>query len=102
MSKNICACFSITKSGVLYFEISHHPYKKDTFKDYIVNLMNYLENNSVGPCVFIMYNFAFHKLDVIKQEVHTRGYQIEYLPPYSPFLNFIENMLSKWKNCQKI
>ncbi|KII74365.1 hypothetical protein RF11_04631 [Thelohanellus kitauei] len=101
------ACES-KKGGVLLerpqFQTSkiHHPYNKNTFKDYIGNLMNYLENRSVGPCVFIMYNFAFHKFDVIKQEVHMRGHQIEYLPPYSPFLNPIENMLSKWKNCQKI
>ncbi|KII75143.1 hypothetical protein RF11_10436 [Thelohanellus kitauei] len=70
--------------------VSHHPYNKNTFKDYIGNLTNYLENNSLGPCVFIMDNVAFHKCD--KARIST---------PYSPFLNPIENMFSKWKNVVK-
>ncbi|KII61959.1 hypothetical protein RF11_06969 [Thelohanellus kitauei] len=37
-----------------------------------------------------------------KYEVHTRGHQIEYLPPYSSFLNPIDNMLNIWKNIVKI
>ncbi|KII61267.1 hypothetical protein RF11_03063 [Thelohanellus kitauei] len=36
-SKNISIGCSITKIRVLYFEISHHPDKKDTIKDYIVS-----------------------------------------------------------------
>ncbi|KII68537.1 hypothetical protein RF11_09456 [Thelohanellus kitauei] len=63
--------------------------------------MNYLENNSVGPCVFILDNVTFHKCDVIKQNVLTRGHQIEYLPPYSSLLNPIENMFSEWRNFVK-
>ncbi|KII63541.1 hypothetical protein RF11_16348 [Thelohanellus kitauei] len=42
----------------------HHPYKKDTFKDCIVNLMNYLEKSSVGPRVFMIDTDAFHKFDL--------------------------------------
>ncbi|KAI5151222.1 hypothetical protein ENBRE01_1981 [Enteropsectra breve] len=44
-----------------------------------------------------MDNVPFHKRSEVGEEIRTAGYNILYLPPYSPFLNLIENMFSKWK-----
>ena len=44
-----------------------------------------------------MDNVTFHKNKEMKAMVEAKGHIIIFLPPYSPFLNPIENMFSKWK-----
>ena len=44
-----------------------------------------------------MDNVPFHKYVSIRVSVENRGNLIMFLPPYSPFLNPIENMFTKWK-----
>ena len=42
----------------------------------------------------------FHKSSAVKDL--QRRFHLEYLPPYSPFFNPIENMFSKWKEFTKL
>ena len=44
-----------------------------------------------------MDNASIHKVGVVESEVVSRGHQVQFLPPYSPFLNPIEESFSKWK-----
>ena len=48
-----------------------------------------------------MDNIAFHKGDTIKTFIENKGAKYLFLPPYSPFLNPIENLFSKLKNSVK-
>ena len=48
-----------------------------------------------------MNNVKFHKTAAVKDFILQRGFQLECLPPYSPFLKPIENMFSKWKEFTK-
>jgi transposase len=47
--------------------------------------------------VIIMDNLSSHKVKGLEEVVKERGARIEYLPPYSPDLNPVENMWSKVK-----
>ena len=47
--------------------------------------------------VVIMDNLSSHKVKGLEAIVEKRGARIEYLPPYSPDLNPVENMWSKVK-----
>ena len=47
--------------------------------------------------VVIMDNLSSHKVNGLEEIVKGRGARIEYLPPYSPDLNPVENMWSKIK-----
>ena len=63
--------------------------------------MAYMKN-CLGPSlkkgdVVIMDNLSSHKVSVLEAIVKERGAKIEYLPPYSPDLNPVENMWSKIK-----
>ncbi|OMJ16922.1 hypothetical protein AYI70_g6294, partial [Smittium culicis] len=42
-----------------------------------------------------MDNVAFHKTELVKTFIENSGFKLLYLPPYSPFLNLIENLFSK-------
>lgn len=45
----------------------------------------------------IMDNLATHKVAGVRQAIEGAGARLEYLPPYSPDFNPIENMWSKVK-----
>ena len=45
-----------------------------------------------------MDNVAFHKNISVKEIIKDKGHEFCYLLPYSPFLNPIENMSSKFEN----
>lgn len=47
--------------------------------------------------VVVMDNLSCHKVDGIAAAIRTAGCRLEYLPPYSPDLNPIENAFSKLK-----
>lgn len=58
------------------------------------------------PClqpedVVIMDNLATHKVAGVQEAITAAGARLEYLPPYSPDLNPIENMWSKVKQGMK-
>ena len=46
-----------------------------------------------------MDNATFHKRKDIQQDILRAGHEIEYLPPYSPDLNPIEN---KWAQAKRM
>jgi transposase len=47
--------------------------------------------------IVIMDNLSSHKVKGLEELVKKRGARIEYLPPYSPDFNPVENMWSKVK-----
>ena len=47
--------------------------------------------------VVILDNLAKHKVAGVREAIEAAGARLEYLPPYSPDLNPIENLWSKVK-----
>ena len=44
-----------------------------------------------------MDNVRFHHSQGIRESIEAAEHRLVYLPPYSPFLNPIEEVFSKWK-----
>ena len=44
---------------------------------------------------------AIHKTTPKKELIERKGHHYVYLPPYSPFLNPIENLFNQWKGLIK-
>ena len=57
--------------------------------------------NDRGPqeIWIVMDNVAFYKTQRAAQLFEYNGYLPEFLPPYSPILNQIENLFGKLKTC---
>ena len=51
----------------------------------------------IGKCLFIMVNATIHHHAGVRDVVGSTRHEIKYLPPYSPFLNPIQECFSKWK-----
>jgi transposase len=47
--------------------------------------------------VVVMDNLSAHKVSGVTQAIEQVGAEVRYLPPYSPDLNPIENLFSKFK-----
>lgn len=60
-------------------------------------LLPELPDNSV----VLMDNAAFHKRGDIQKIITSRGYELEFLPPYSPDLNPIEHKWAQAKALRK-
>ncbi len=48
--------------------------------------------------IVVMDNLSAHKVTGISEAIERAGAQVRYLPPYSPDLNPIENLFSKFKS----
>ena len=55
----------------------------------------------IGSCLVVMDNVSFHKCNLVKEKFIETGHEVLYLPPYSLFLNPMENLFSKWKDFVK-
>jgi transposase len=71
--------------------------RTEHFLAYISNVMDVLDRNNMKGHYLVMDNAPIHTPVKVRELVESRGYQCLYLPPYSPFLNPIEEFWSKVK-----
>ena len=89
VNRNISAIVVISNQvGVLYNEIHTGSVTKDIYLDFITSISAILGEEKV----LIMDNAPCHNINFIHED-----HKIKYLPPYSPFLNPIENWFSVLK-----
>ena len=89
-TRNISVCCTISKNGVTKCHAQTTSYNA-------VTLLYHIDGLECGSSVIIMDNVPFHMSTRIWQTIETRNHKFMLLPPYSPFLNPIENIFSKWK-----
>ena len=97
-SKNISLCASIGLEGVLFFEIMDRPYNGEHFSQFIDQLLAALEALNKHEITIVMDSVRFHKGSEIAEIIQAKGHRLMFLPPYSPFLNPIEEVFAKWKH----
>jgi transposase len=71
--------------------------RTEHFLFYLNNLMDVLDRNNLRGLYIVMDNAPIHKPNKVRECIEKRGYKCVYLPPYSPFLNPIEEFWSKVK-----
>ncbi|KAF7685470.1 hypothetical protein CDIK_3781 [Cucumispora dikerogammari] len=100
-SKNISICSVMFRNKVIFKRLNRNAYNTSGFLSYLQELFTFLNSEGLDNCIVIIDNVAFHKSDVIKTEFEEKGHRILFLPVYSPSLNPIEMVFSKWKNYVK-
>lgn len=93
----VCALF-----GVNGYEVIKHQYSGFNnldFASFIHECFEHLRRKGCTDGIIVMDNAAIHKTAFVRNlcQEQGRGFVVEYLPPYSPFLNPIEESFSKWK-----
>ncbi|KAG1201467.1 hypothetical protein G6F70_003144 [Rhizopus microsporus] len=69
--------------------------RTEHFLFYLNNVMDMLDKNNLRGFYIVMDNASVHKPNKVRECIEKRGYKCVYLPPYSPFLNPIEEFWSK-------
>src|ERR1700733_11532125 len=64
--------------------------RTEHFLAYVSNVMDVLDKNNMQGYYLVMHNAPIHRPAKIRDLVESRHYKCLYLPPYSPFLNPIE------------
>jgi transposase len=100
-TKNFSVCAAIGFNSLLCFEVLDRAYNSGHFLTFIQSLIQKLAANNIANAILIADNVAFHRAAIISASVRAFGHSLLFLPPYSPFLNPIENAFSQWKNYVK-
>ena len=64
---------------------------------YLSNVMDVLDKNNMKGHYLVVDNAPIHTPATVRALIESRGYTCLYLPPYSPFLNPIEEFWAKVK-----
>ncbi|KAI5152145.1 hypothetical protein ENBRE01_2602, partial [Enteropsectra breve] len=96
-SRNVSVCCAMNKNGIVSYKAQTRAYNSEYFTIFMQDLLREIRDSGIHEAVFVMDNVPFHKVDAIKNLIVGAGFELIFLPPYSPFLNPIENMFSKWK-----
>lgn len=84
--------------GVIAFDARDGAYDGERFMMFLTNkLVPQLRD---GDIVF-MDNVRFHRIEDVRSAIESTGAKLEYLPPYSPDLNPIEEAWSVFKNLMR-
>lgn len=96
-SKNFSVCAALCKTNLVAFEVNEIAYNSESFKGFINCLIGNLRRQGMCSGIIIMDNASIHKSIDLRNLVNENGFELVFLPAYSPQLNPIEEVFSKWK-----
>ncbi|XP_016315794.1 uncharacterized protein LOC107668442 [Sinocyclocheilus anshuiensis] len=108
---NVTICAAISNHGVLHHHVTLGPYNTQHLLRFIANLRyilfeqqvqeqqgQELNENPIPTYVIVWDNVSFHRAAQVREWFNINGQFMNlYLPPYSPFLNPIEEFFSSWR-----
>ncbi|KAG2209879.1 hypothetical protein INT45_005146, partial [Circinella minor] len=91
-------CAPTNKKRKVNDPVSKKGTTSSDFMEFIEQVLTNIEAHDLLYRYLVMDNAAIHKTIDVKDWVTECGFEIIYLPPYSPFLNPIEEFWSKLKD----
>lgn len=99
-SQNVSICACMTNEEIVFFDKLDKAYNSEKFTDFLTRFIQVLLDRGTNHAFIVMDNVPFHKTEEVRILLAALGHEAIFLPPYSPFLNPIENLFNQWK--QKI
>lgn len=100
-TRNLSMLCSMNKEGIIHYSVSSRPYTTTLCIESLRFLVDTLREKNMVNVIIVGDNVAFHRSQCVREVIENAGHWLFFLPPYSPFLNPIENMFSKLKGCVK-
>jgi len=95
--KNYSVCAAMNHTSLFFYQVQETAYNTPNFVDYLRQFLDHLDSFNVRSAYIVMDNVRFHHSEDVQSLVEARGHHLEFLPPYSPFLNPIENLFNQLK-----
>lgn len=96
-SQNLSLIATVSKEKVWSTKVHEGSVNQHVFSEYLIQLFVDLQMSGISKALLIMDNVRFHKTEYIMDLVAETSHSILFLPPYSPFLNPIEELFNQWK-----
>lgn len=96
-SKNYSCAAVFEIMGMLMFSVQNIPYNTISYRSFIVELNLKLNENNIENAILIADNVKFHHNVETLNLIRAHGHIMEFVAPYSPFMNPIEELFSQWK-----
>ena len=100
--KNFSICAAMSSKCLYYYEAKETPYEHLSFADFLTQLFAYFRRDRKEHVFIVMDNVRFHHHDEVQAIFDDSPHEVVFLPPYSPFLNPIENMFNQLKHYVKL
>ncbi|XP_025018435.1 uncharacterized protein LOC112539884 [Tetranychus urticae] len=97
-SKSLSVCAAMNNKSLFLYEVKEHGYDTISFVDFLKQLVDFFDSEQVNGAYVIMDNVRFHHRGEVKELIEGKGHNLIFLPPYSPFLNPIENLFNQFKH----
>jgi transposase len=96
-TRNISIFCAMQKTGLLFYQAKATAYNTSSCVDALKEMFEKLLALEIHNAVLILDNVPFHHARLVREATIEHGHQLMFISAYSPFLNPIENMFSKWK-----
>jgi len=83
--------------GVLHVDVIDQAWNADCFYDFVDGLLDKMGDFPDDNSVILLDNASIHHSEDLQILIESRGKRLEYLPPYSPDFNPIEEGFSAMK-----
>ena len=90
--KRTSAVAAISSRGTCKTSLSERPVNGDIFLSFLRSL------DVPSGSIILMDNIAFHRTQSVREYTESKGWELLYTPPYSPWFNPIENVFSVVKH----
>jgi len=88
---------AMNEAGLLHHRIQFGSFNSELFSTWLTELGTVLLDNHLSECWLVLDNVRFHHTAQVEAMCTTMNHRLIFLPPYSPMLNPIELLFSKWK-----
>jgi len=88
---------ALSLNGILHLDVREQSYTGASFNAFIDGLLDVMNPFPQKNSVIVMDNASIHKSEELRPMIENRGMRLEYLPPYSPDLDPIEEGFSAIK-----
>jgi transposase len=95
--RNISVAAAMSAEGLIYHQTQFGAFNSQLFADWITNLGVILANRGRRNCWLVLDNVRFHHCENVGIAARNVGLVLVFLPAYSPMLNPIKFLFSKWK-----
>ncbi|KAG0434360.1 hypothetical protein DMUE_5215 [Dictyocoela muelleri] len=84
--------------GMIFNKVFERDLSGEDFKNTLMSIKEKCMSLEIQNTIFILENASIHHYRRTNDIINEHNITLLSLPPYSPFLNSIENRFSKWEN----